>query len=311
MAGAVNVRPALRERILAAAQELGYERNLLAQSLRRGSSMSVGFVVRDIANPIVAQVVLGAERTLRHAGYALSITNSEGDADRDSEYVRFFRQRAVDGLLLSLSSEEHPPTIAELKSLSIPFVTVDRDLTDELGGSSVLCDHALGIESAARYLVSLGHRRIALLAGPADLRPGRESARGLRQFCANSPDVDCVIEHGPPTIAFGDLAGSRLLSSADRPTAIIAGGYYILLGLAGSVKAFGLAFPKDLSVIAFDDVDSLAFFDPPIAAVSREPLALGRAAAEALLARLEGSRPETVVVRPNLKPRASCGPPPT
>src|SRR5262249_18414962 len=148
----------------------------------RGSSMSIGFVVRDIANPIVAQLVLGAERTLRGAGYVLSITNSEGDPDRDAEYIRYFRQRAFDGLILSLSGESHGPTLEELSTLAVPFVSVDRDLPERLGGSAVLCDHASGVESAARHLISLGHRRIGLLAGPSDLRPGREVARGLREL---------------------------------------------------------------------------------------------------------------------------------
>lgn len=299
----------MRERVLAAAKELGYERNLLAQGLRSGSSMSVGFVVRDIGNPIMAQVVLGAERALRAAGYALSITNSEGDPDRDAEYVRYFRQRAVDGLLLSLSGETHASTLAELSTLTVPFVSVDRDLPSELGGSAVYCDHAKGVESAARYLVSLGHRRIALLAGPASLRPGRESARGLNEFCASVPGVECVIEHGPPSIEFGELAASRILTSAERPTAIIAGGYYILLGVAGAVRAFGLNIPRDISVITFDDLDSLAFFDPPIAALSREPLAMGRRAAELLLARLDGETPAPTIIAPVFRPRASCAPP--
>src|SRR5262245_52593251 len=88
MANSPSVRPQLRERVYAAAQEIGYERNLLAQSLRRGASMSVGFVIRDISSPILGEIVLGAERALRAAGYSLSITNSEGDPGLDAEYVR-------------------------------------------------------------------------------------------------------------------------------------------------------------------------------------------------------------------------------
>src|SRR5258707_6569140 len=102
MAGHPNVRPDVRDKVLLAATELGYERNLLAQSLRSGSSMSIGFVVRDISNPMMSEIVLGAERALRAQGYALSITNSEGSADLDAEYIRYFRQRAADGLPLSL-----------------------------------------------------------------------------------------------------------------------------------------------------------------------------------------------------------------
>jgi LacI family transcriptional regulator len=310
MAGVTNVRPAVRDRVLAAAQELGYERNLLAQSLRRGASMSVGFVVRDISNPVMSEIVLGAERVLRTAGYALSLTNSEGQPSLDAEYVRYFRQRAVDGLLLSLSDEQYEPTLEELQALAVPFVAVDRELPEELGGSAVYCDHARGLESAARYLVSLGHRRIGLLAGPRELRPGREVARALNEFCTSHPEVTGVIEHGPFSVEFGERATSRMLTSADRPTAIIAGGYYILLGIAAACRAFSVRMPDDISVVAFDDLDSLAFFDPPISVVSREPLELGRRAGELLLERFEGRTPAPVVVSPVFRPRSSCGPPP-
>lgn len=121
-----NVRPEVRERVARAASELGYERNLLARGLRCGSSMSVGFVVRDISNPMMAEIVLGAERALRARGYALSLTNSEGQPGLDADYVRYFRQRAVDGLLLSLSAEAYEPSLAELRMLAVPFVAVDR-----------------------------------------------------------------------------------------------------------------------------------------------------------------------------------------
>jgi LacI family transcriptional regulator len=309
MAGAENVRPAVRDRVLAAAQELGYERNLLAQSLRRGASMSVGFVVRDISNPVMAEIVLGAERVLRTAGYALSLTNSEGQPDLDAEYVRYFRQRAVDGLLLSLSDELHEPTLEELKVLAAPFVAVDRELPPELGGSAVYCDHARGLESVVRYLVSLGHRQIGLLAGPSELRPGREVARALEEFCSANPGVTGTVEHGPYSFEFGERAASRMLTSADSPTAIIAGGYYILLGLAAAIRAFGKRIPDDVSVVTFEDLDSFAFFDPPISAVSREPLELGRRAGELLLARFEGRTPEPILISPVFRPRASCAPP--
>ena len=212
-----NVRPRVRERVIAAAQELGYERNLLAQSLRRGLSMSVGFVVRDISYPLMAEVVLGAERALRASGYALSITNSEGKPDLDADYIRYFRQRAVDGLFLSHSDENHAPTLEELGALAVPFVAVDREIPRNLGGAAVVCDDAHGIKSAARYLVSLGHRRIALLAGARELRPGRVAAKSLSEFCRSTADVSSIIEHGPISPAFGEVATSRILRLPTGP----------------------------------------------------------------------------------------------
>jgi LacI family transcriptional regulator len=311
MSGAANVRPRIRQRVFAAAEELGYEQNLLAQSLRRGSSMSIGFVVRDISNPMMADIVLGAERTLRTAGYELSLTNSEGVPDLDAEYIGYFRRRAVDGLLLSLSDESHAPTLAELANLTVPFVAVDRELPATLGGSAVLSDHAKGIQAAARHLASLGHRRIGLLAGPSNIRPGREVARGLEEFCETRPAISCVIEFGPYSTEFGENASTQMLTSSDPPTALVAGSYQVLLGILSAARAFELRIPEDVSVITFDDQDALPFFSPPIAAVSREPLELGNRAAELLLDQLAGRSPDLAVTLPSvLKPRGSCGPAP-
>lgn len=309
ISGEVSVRPEIRERVLSAASELGYERNLLAQSLRRGSSMSIGFVVRDISNPMMAEIVLGAERELRGAGYGLSVTNSEGSSALDAEYVRYFRQRAVDGLLLSLSDERDSATFDELRTASVPFVAVDRELPAELGGSAVFCDHADGTEAAARYLRSLGHRRIGLVAGPLSLYPGREASRALEIFGRENPDVECCIEHGTFSRESGERAMGRFLTARDRPTAVIAGGYQLLLGVLAAARAFGLSIPADLSVITFDDPEALEFFDPPITSLSREPLELGRRAAELLIARVQGRDLPAEMVKPVFRPRSSCAPP--
>ena len=89
----------MRKRVLDAARELGYEPNLLAQSLSRGATMTVGFLVRDIASPAVPPILVGAERVLRASGYAMLLTNSEGSPQLDAEYIGVFRRRQVDGLV--------------------------------------------------------------------------------------------------------------------------------------------------------------------------------------------------------------------
>ncbi len=198
----------------------------------------------------------------------------------------------------------------ELRSATIPFVAVDRELPTDLGGAAVFSDHADGVEAAARYLVSLGHRRIGLIAGPNSLRPGREASVALARFCDEHPDVTCAIEHGEFSREFGETATGRMLTARSRPTALIAGGYQILLGILAAVRAFEMTIPQDVSVISFDDPDALEFFDPPIAALSREPLELGRRAAEQLLASLRGESPEAVIVAPVFRPRRSCAAPP-
>ncbi|HLB03886.1 MAG TPA: LacI family DNA-binding transcriptional regulator, partial [Gaiellaceae bacterium] len=102
-----DVSPSMRERVLLAVEELGYKPNLLAQGLRRRETLSVGFVVGDISNPLLARIVMGAEAALREGGYSMLLTNSEGNPDLDAEHVLLFEQRRVDGLMLSTASEGH------------------------------------------------------------------------------------------------------------------------------------------------------------------------------------------------------------
>src|SRR5919197_1489813 len=128
LSGHPDVSPTMRERVLAAVDELGYKPDLLAQSLRRRETLSVGFVVGDISNQLFAEIVKGAETALREAGYSMLLTNSENDPDLDAEHVRLFERRRADGLILSLAQEQHAPTIEVLEQLDVPIVVIDRDL---------------------------------------------------------------------------------------------------------------------------------------------------------------------------------------
>jgi LacI family transcriptional regulator len=147
-----DVSERMRRRVLAAAEELGYEPDLLAQSLRRGETLSVGFVVRDISNPVLAELALGAETALSEAGYSMLLTNSHGDPDTDAAGIRLFRRRRVDGLLLSLSDETHDPTRAEIDQLRPPIVLIDRELPGAPPVSAVLSDHGAGAGEENTYV---------------------------------------------------------------------------------------------------------------------------------------------------------------
>ena len=118
----------MRERVLDAVEQLGYQPNLLAQSLRWRETLTVGFVVGDISNPLLATIVEGAETTLRDAGYSMLLTNSEGDPALDASHVKLFERRQVDGLILSLARDDHGPTLELLGRVAVPMVVVDRDV---------------------------------------------------------------------------------------------------------------------------------------------------------------------------------------
>jgi LacI family transcriptional regulator len=303
-----GVSATARERILRAATELGYEPNRLAQSLSTGATMTIGYLVRDIASPALPPILLGAEATLRAAGYGMLLANSEAMPELDAEYIRMLRQRRVDGLLLSLADADFAPTQDELRRLTVPFVVIDRELPASLRPSSVLIDHGGGLEAATTHLLELGHRRIGFVGGPPTLRPTTESI-AILDALVRSSGVSVVVDCGAFTVDHGSEGTARLLAQASPPTAIIAGNGQILLGIIRALRERDLRVPDDVSVVSVDDLPYLEFLTPPIGTVVRNQYAIGRAAAELLIRRLGGGEPQTAVISTSFTPRSSIAPP--
>jgi LacI family transcriptional regulator len=309
LSDAPGVSDETRRRVLAAARELGYQPNLLAKSLRQGATQSIGFVVRDISNPLLAEIALGAEIVLREAGYGMLLTNSEGEPSLDAEHIRMLAQRRVDGLLLSLASEDFRATATELAQLSVPFVTIDRHVSFRGAYGSVVCDDASAIRRVVEHLIELGHRRIGLASGPANLLPGRECTTALRTACA-AGGIAAVVFDGRYNEAEGYAGTRALLAGADRPTALIVGSNTILPGALRAVREAGLRVPDDMSLVTFDQQPLLDFIEPPIAVVSRQPLVVGSEAAALILRMMAGEPPVEVRVPTLFDPRGTCMPPP-
>jgi LacI family transcriptional regulator len=150
-----DVSPDMRRKVVAAADMLGYEPDLLAQSLRRGRTKLVGCVVRDITSPLFAAIVTGAEDRLRQDGHAILLTNSESDPELDAAHIHLLSRRRVDGLMVSVASEAHPATLRALESARSPIVLLDREVPG-LTAATVLCDHASRVQSAVSALFELG-----------------------------------------------------------------------------------------------------------------------------------------------------------
>jgi LacI family transcriptional regulator len=312
LSGHPDVSGAMRERVLAAVAELEYKPDFLARSLRRGHTQSVGFVLADISNPLLADIVLGAESSLRAADYSLLLMNSENESALDVAHIRFFQTRRVDGMLLSLAGEGDPEMLATLAQVDVPFVLVDRELPPEYGASSVHNDHASGLADAVRHLADLGHRRIALIGGSLDTLPGRAREEGLRRVVAERPGILHVTTlAGSFSPDHGAAATARLLDMDEPPTAIVCGGNQLLVGCLRVLARRGVQVGRDLSLVTCDDVPLSELYRPPIASVARDTVGLGRAAAELLLRRMrDGDEPETIVLPTLFTPRPSCAVPP-
>jgi LacI family transcriptional regulator len=303
-----DVSARMREVVLAAVDDLGYRPNVLAQGLRRRRTLSVGFAVSDIANPIFAEIVTGAERRLRTAGYSLLLTNSEGDPRLDADNVRLLEQRQVDGLLLSLAQEDTPAIVDLLRACELPLVLLDRDLPSGVRARTAIFDHRGGMEEATRHLLDLGHRDVALVVGGPTL-PARERRAGVEDTLWQGGGRLVVIE-GQFGVEEGYRGALAALDRTPRPTALIAAGNTLMAGALRALHERGVQVGSDISFIGCDNVPVAELHDPPIAVVRRDARRLGQSAAELLLATLGGETDVANVVLPTeFLMRPSCAPP--
>lgn len=311
LSGHPDVSADMRERVLDAVNQLEYEPDFLAQSLRRGATLSVGYVVGDISNPLIATITSGAESVLRQAGYSMLLMNSENDPELDAAHIRFFQARRVDGMILSLASEREQATLDVLAQVDVPVIMVDRDVDAQLDASIVRNDHKAGMRAAVDHLLDLGHRRIALITGGLDLWPVRERIAGLTEAVAarGVPDETSSLV-GSLSAEHGERSTEQVLAMHPRPTAIIAGGNQVLAGCIRSLHRHGIRIPEDISLVTCDEVDLSELHIPPIASIARDTLSLGNTAAELLLERINGGEPRTVLLPTTFTARPSCGPVP-
>jgi LacI family transcriptional regulator len=301
----------MRVRVLAAVDELGYQPDLLAGSLRRQQTNTIGFAVGDISNQVFAEIVGAAETRLREAGFSLLLTNSEGRAELDALHIGLLQQRRVDGMIVSVSDEQNEETLRALERLEAPVVMLDRDVSMERT-LRVQTDHQPGMYDAVSHLLDLGHRNIAMIVGQP-LRPTRERSAALAACYGERGLAETYrVLIGRLSAEHGARATEELLASDDQPTAIIAAGNQIMLGAIQVLHARGIRLGGEMSFVGCDDIALSALYDPPLAVVRRDNAEIGRSAAEVMLHALADSDYVGDVLLPvEFVARPSCGPVPT
>lgn len=309
-----SVRPAIRERVEQAIETLGYRPNAVAQSMRRRSTHMVGCIIREINIPSLAAFVRAAHDVLDQAGFSLLISNSEGRRDRERELLDRLNSQRTDGIMFGPYTPLDEAFDRVLRNLDAPIVLVDRD--EPKWADAVMADHAAATFAATRRLLQLGHRRIVLLTGEADLYPARERLRGYRLAFS---DFDLPIDEGLIR-ATGFLAAegfrhtSSLLASANPPTAVIAGGIDMLPGVLRAIRVRGLTIPDDISLVATGDSELAELHTPSISVARWDQAEIGRTAAHLLLRRMGESPdapPEHVLLPTEFVHRDSIAPPPS
>jgi LacI family transcriptional regulator len=309
LSGHPDVSPRMEALVMAAVEALNYSPDRLAQGLRGQRTFSIGFTLTDIANPVLAEIVTGAERELRAAGFSMLLTDSEGDSSLDGQHIVELDQRRVDGYLLMLADEHNEQTAAILRRVNVPIVLIDRDLPNGVEAARACFDHRAGMRAATEHLLALGHRSFALITGGAR-RPARQRREAIEDTLAElGGNAHCSVYEGEHSIEHGRRSTIEVLQSSSRPTALIAGGNMMMHGALRALHDYGVTIGHDISFVGCDEVAIAELHSPPVAVVRRDNRTLGSHAAQLLLTQLEtGQQPEDIVMPTEFVARASCGP---
>lgn len=309
LSGHPEVSAAMKARVETAARELGYEPDLLAQSLRRGSTRTIGFAMRDISNQLFANVAKNCEHELRRAGYTMILTNSDGDPLTEAANLDVLRRRRIDGLIVSLVSESSERTMTSLRGMNMPIVLLDREV-EEIEASRVLCDHYEGVTEAVDALVAVGHRAIALVVGEGDVRTARERHRAyVDALHAHGIEVDeGLIVRGSLDEPSVERRLGPVMARPDAPTAILAVGIPATVAALRASKTAGRTPGVDTAIIALDEWPFLEDFTNSIAVITRDPAVMGREAARLMLQLLNKGKPTTVNVPVRFRANGALAP---
>ena len=278
-----------------AAEDLGFQPNHIARSLRKRRSGLVGVLVPDISNPFFAAIARELTIRAESEGLAVLIADSQESTEREIILLENLKARQVEALALCPVGEtaEH---LQSLQSSSLPAVVVDRVFSG-LNLPAVTSDHAAGAEAATRALIERGHRVIGCLQGRPDTWPNRQRLKGYRRALreaglSTAPAGDLVRGE-----AFSESSGYRaareLLLARPDITALFAFNSQIALGALRALAELDRAVPGELSLIAFDDPPYADFLAAPLSAVRQDVARLGSLAAEVLMEQLRtGRRPK-------------------
>jgi LacI family transcriptional regulator len=324
-----RVGPETRARVRAVAERLGYRPNRVARTMVTGRSLTIGFVSADMENPFFAKTMRGITDIARPLGYEVVIANSEEDPRLERHAVQALLDHGVDGLIVAPTELIRASHLSSAVKSGVPVVLLDRAIAG-VNADAVMVDNVRAARAGLERLITLGHRRIGLVAtglGAADplghlegvaldpVHAPTSAARGVGYLtalrAAGLPVRPAWIRSPTYTRQGARDAACSLLDQEEPPSAIFSVDNLLTLGAFEAIQGSGLRFPRDISLLGFDDLEWTTIVRPRLSVVAQPAYDLGAAAARRLLDRLNGDRstPQLLLLETSLVERDSIRPP--
>jgi LacI family transcriptional regulator len=311
-----TISQATRERVLAAAQELDYQPNILSSALTTKQTYMVGLVISDIRNPYSAALARGVQDALSREGYVCIICNTDAESDREVHVLREIRRRGVDGFIITPPflgrNPEADRTIRQLLAHRVPIAFVGNRLDDPTV-DYVTSRAQDGAVQAVNHLAGLEHRAIGFIGGrySQGVAVGRWLGYQEAMIANHLPIRPELMLESDTTPGGGQQAMARLLDLPDPPTAVLTVNDLVAIGAMAACHQRDIAIPGQVSVVGFDNIPMAELTIPALTTVAQPAYEMGARAAELLLRRCQQPDlpPQQVLLRSSLVVRQSTAPP--
>lgn len=303
--GTINVDGATKKRVLEAVEELKYKPNLIARGLRNRSGKLIGLMVPEIMHETFAAFISHVEEACVKRGFTMILGNTHEDPVTEDRVVSKLVGMNVDGIIISRVSDSSA-VMSALESSGIAVVGIDRALDDEKTDHVLVDNREAGV-IAAKYLWSMGHRKLVCISGPESIRLSRERLEGFRGFLAERgveishiAGEDFEFETGPKCMR-------RILERGVEFTGIWAENDLMAIGAMRELKRLGMKVPEDVSIIGMDDIKTTQMVLPALTTVRQPYSEICDAAVDLLLQRMErpDAEPRSIIIAPELVIRDS------
>jgi len=280
----------LRDRVQQAMQRLDYHPNALARSLRSGSTKTIGLIIPDISNLFFAETSRYIEDYGNAEGFSVILCNTDDKLEKESSYIEVLIEKKVDGIIF-ISAGDSTKNLKRLRSLRVPVVVADRDVKD-FPVDVILVNNLAGGFMATNYLIQLGHKEIAHIAGPSTITPSAQRTEGyLSAMQQHGLQVKPkFVFEGDFRIESGERAMQALLTQPSLPTAIFVSNDMMAFGAIRALYDRDIKIPEDISIIGFDDTLLTKSFIPPLTTIAQPIRQLAELIVKTLVKRINESK---------------------
>ena len=299
-----------RQCVEQAVEELGYVPNMLGHSLRFKQTMTIAVVITDITNPFWTTVTRGVEDVAQANGYSIILCNTDESEDKQKQYLQMLLRRRIDGILLVPACSE-AESIRMIQQQEIPVVLMDRQVPG-VDVDIVRSDSEEGAYRITEHLLSLGHQRIAMLAGPQSVSTSIDRVNGYRRAFREaglSKSAEQIF-WGEFTQEAGYKMAQQMLTELPDVTALVAANNFIAIGAMQLLNEKKLRVPEDIALVTVDDIPPALTITPFFTVATQSALEMGKQAAQLLLDRVIGTidTPYQEIILPvQITIRASSG----